>query len=86
MYVPVFFFFSTRAQRTVASLNFSSQHTVFNHSRYDLEGELTGLPELKRFQRSGQGIFRTVFDAYDAFSDTPMYGTSAPTTVTAQRP
>jgi len=64
---------TTSFHYAVASMNLSSQHVAFNRSRYDLEQDNLKA-NLQKFRSSGQGPFRWLFDAFDAFSDTPVYG------------
>eukprot|EP00750_Incisomonas_marina_P026139 INCI5875.16.p1 GENE.INCI5875.16~~INCI5875.16.p1 ORF type:complete len:713 (-),score=89.44 INCI5875.16:334-2472(-) len=64
---------TTSFHYAMASMNHSSQHVAFNVSRYDLE-KLNLKQNLQRFRNSCQGPFRYLFDSFDAFSDTPVYG------------
>lgn len=64
---------TTSFHYAVASLNLSSQHVAFNRTRYDLERDNLK-QNLAHFRSAGTGPFRWLFNAFDAFSDTPIYG------------
>ena len=63
---------TTSVHRAIPLLNFTSNHVAFNTSRFDLEKRMGNL--MREFRESGQGPLRTLFDQFDAFSDTPAYG------------